>query len=78
VGGGDFVAHREGRQERADFGSAHLRRVPLAVEEDEPLDPMDVHLLGATAVVAGPDRVAYTIQQLGLGWFGRGRFADGQ
>jgi hypothetical protein len=22
-GGGDFVAHRERRQERADFGSAH-------------------------------------------------------
>jgi len=52
-GGRDFVVDGERRQERGDLGGAHLSRVALAVEEDVPLDPMDVRLLGATAVGSG-------------------------
>jgi hypothetical protein len=56
----------ERRQERGDLGGAHLGRVALAVKEDVPLDPVDVRLLGSTAVVAGADGLAHAVEKPGL------------
>jgi hypothetical protein len=56
----------ERRQERGDLGCAHLSWVTLAVEEDVPLDPVDVRLLGAAAVVSGADSIAHAVEQSGL------------
>jgi hypothetical protein len=36
-----------------DFGLAHLRRMPLVVEEYEPLDPVAIGLLSPSTVMAG-------------------------
>jgi hypothetical protein len=72
-GGGDLALHGEGRQERGDFGGAHLGRVALAVEEDVALDPVDVRLLGAAAVVADADGLAHAVEKSWLrqvGWTG--------
>jgi hypothetical protein len=41
-GRGDLPVNGERRQERGDFGAAHLGRIALAVEEDVPLDPVHV------------------------------------
>lgn len=38
-------------EETFDLGTAHLFRMSLAVEEDEPLDPKQIRLLGAHATV---------------------------
>jgi len=43
----------------------------LAVEEDVALDPMDVRLLGAVAVVAGADGLADAIEEPRLRRLGR-------
>src|SRR3989442_1864705 len=51
--GRDLLADGERREKGTDFRGAHLRRMPLPVEKDVALDPMDVRLLGAAAVVAG-------------------------
>jgi hypothetical protein len=45
------------------LAGAHLCGVPLAMEEDVPLDPVDVRFLGAAAVVAGPDGFAGAVQE---------------
>jgi hypothetical protein len=70
-GGRDLAVNGERRQERGDFGGAHLSRVALAVEEDVPLDPVDVRLLGAAAVVAGADGFAHAVEEPGLRGAGR-------
>jgi hypothetical protein len=48
-------------QEGVDLGRPHLQGVAFVVEQNEPLDPGDVSLLGAEAVVpqatGGPDPV---------------------
>src|SRR5216684_512642 len=54
---------RERGQERGDLGGAHLSRVALPVEEDVPLDPMDIRLLGAPAVVSGADGLADPVEK---------------
>ena len=42
-------------QECRDFGFTHGRRVPFCVEIDIALDPVDVSVFGAPAVVAAAD-----------------------
>jgi hypothetical protein len=39
--------------------------MPIAVEPDEPADPIDVRLLGANAVVLEPNPRAHLIEQSG-------------
>jgi hypothetical protein len=55
--------HRQVGEKRADLHLIHLARVPLAVEQDEPLDPAQVGILGAQAVVPHPNRVAHLRQE---------------
>lgn len=64
------TVHRQLGEKRADLCFAHLGRVPLAMEQDEPLDPAQIGILGAEAVVPHPDRAAHLLQK------GR-RFVDG-
>jgi len=64
--GRHLVVNGKGGQECRDLGGAQLSRVALAVEEDVPLDPMDVGLLGATTVVSGADGLADLIEKARL------------
>src|SRR5713226_7588115 len=68
---------RERGQERGDLGGAHLSRVALPVEEDVPLDPVDIRLLGAPAVVSGAARLAAPVEKPRLRGAGPTRFTDG-
>jgi hypothetical protein len=45
-------------EERSDFFGAEIRRMALAMEIDEALDPVDVRLLRAIAVMPYPDGVS--------------------
>jgi hypothetical protein len=60
---GDAAVGRQMREEGVDLPLAHLRRMPLAVEEHEAPHPRGVGLLGSKAVVAHADRVAETVEQ---------------
>ncbi len=51
-------------QKRFDFRTAHLHRMPLVVEQDETLDPVDVGLSGTMGIVLGLDGVANLIEEL--------------
>jgi hypothetical protein len=61
--GSDLVLHGERGQESRDLGGAHFRGVPLAMEEAEPPDPVDVGFLGPAAVVPGADGLANPIEE---------------
>jgi hypothetical protein len=57
------LAHRRKPREKCtDLANAHVLRMPLLVKQDEPPDPRDVDLFGATAVVADTDRMANAIE----------------
>ena len=47
-----------------DLGLAHVRGVPLAVKQDEAADPQRVGLLGTTALVPGPNRLADDVEKV--------------
>lgn len=51
------------QQERLDLRHAHIPRVSLVMEEDEPAHPAGVGLFGAAAVVAGADPGAELIEK---------------
>src|SRR5262245_450948 len=74
--GRDLAVDGERGQERGYFGRAHLDRVPLAVEEDVPPDPVNVGLLGAAAVVPGADGLADAVEESWLGRAPRAGFMD--
>jgi hypothetical protein len=74
-GRGDLVSYGERGQECRDLGRPHLGRMPLAVEEDEPPDPVNVGFLGPATVVPGADRLADAVQEAGPGRRGRARLA---
>jgi hypothetical protein len=57
------------RKKCRGFGLAQRCRMPLAMEEDIALDPMDVGLLCSAAVVQPPNGGPDLIQK--SGWFGR-------
>ena len=57
--------HGKRRQEGRDLSGAHLGGVPLAVEEDESPDPVDVGLLGSPTVVPGADGLADPVEKPG-------------
>ena len=71
----DSLTHRERRQERRDLRGAHFGGMALAVEEDVALGPVDIGLLGPTAVVACANGVADAIEELGLWCLSPGCFA---
>jgi hypothetical protein len=43
--------------------SPHVLRVTLAVEDDEPADPVDVRVLGPQRIVTQPNGVANPVQE---------------
>ena len=53
-----------------DFLFGHFSRMSFAVVDDEALNPVDVSLLGADAVMFAADDVPHLIKQFG---FARGR-----
>jgi len=57
-------------QKFGDFLFGHFSRMPLAVIDNEPLNPVDVSLLSADAVMFASDDVPHLIKQFR---FARGR-----
>lgn len=62
-GSGDLGFHGEVGQERLHFRRSQVLGVTLAVKEDEALDPVQVRLLGADAVVLEADDGAHLLQE---------------
>ena len=52
-------------EEGDELGLAHVGRMPLPVEEDEPPGPLDLAILGADAVMQATDRHPRPVQELG-------------
>ncbi len=77
-GSRDLVVDGQRGQERGDLDGAHVNRVPLAMEEDVPLDPVDVGLFGARAVVSGADGLADPVEKSRRRDGGRTGFTDGE
>lgn len=75
-GGGDVALDGEVVEIGDDFGLAHLFGVALAVEEDEPLGPVEVGLLGADAIVAAAEDVAHLAEQPGAAHDAVGVYGD--
>jgi hypothetical protein len=50
-------------EEPVDLGFGHIGRMADIVEEDEPFYPVAIGLFRTTAVMAGPQRFAKTIEQ---------------
>jgi len=59
---GNAFLLRQMRQERFDLRAIHLLRVALAVEENDALDPVDVRLFRAQAVLLVAQPVPDAIQ----------------
>ena len=53
-------------QKFGDFLFAHFSRMPFAMVDDEPLNPVDVSLLGADAVVLSADGVVNAVKETGF------------
>ncbi len=53
-------------EELPDLFYSHLLRMALALEEDEPLDPVRVSLLGAQAQVSEARDIADAFEEFGL------------
>lgn len=51
-------------QESLSLGSAHLVRMALAMEQNEPLGPLHILRFHSDAVMFDPDYVADLIEQL--------------
>jgi hypothetical protein len=72
-GGRNVPVNGQMREKGVDLGGAHLQRVTFVVEEDEALDPIDVGVLGADAVVTNAAGLADPVEQLGRARRGVGR-----
>jgi hypothetical protein len=59
----DVEVGGEVRQELLDVGRAEFRRMAIAMKSNEAFDPVDVHFLGANAVVFDPDAGADLVEQ---------------
>lgn len=64
----DFLFHGKMGEESIDLRLGHFVRMPYVMKEDEALDPMAVGLFRTAAVMAGPQRLAKTIEQLWGAW----------
>ena len=60
--GRDIPIDREVAQEHRDFGPTHLSGVPLAMEVDEPFDPVHIGFFGPQAIVPDTDLIADLIE----------------
>ena len=58
--------YRQRREKPRNLVLAHLQRMTLAMEQDNPLDPADVRFLRPYAVVPHTDGLLHLIKQLGL------------
>jgi len=66
--GRDAIIDGQVSEKLLDLGGAPVTRVPLAVEEDEACDPLDVAGLGAQGVVADAQDLAHLVEQAGRPW----------
>jgi hypothetical protein len=66
--GRDDAITRQMSKEPRDFFFCHFGRMPFIVVNNEPLDPIEVRLLSANAVMLSPNDVAYLVEQF---WFVR-------
>jgi hypothetical protein len=62
--GGDVFFDRQMSEEAFDFALAHLQRMPLAMEYDEPLDLLNINILGLDAVMQHPRGLPHAIEPL--------------
>ena len=56
---------RQVRQERDHLRLAHLQRMPLVVEQDEPLRPLHIGILRTDAVMQSPGGLTDLVEQPG-------------
>jgi hypothetical protein len=66
----DIEIARKMSEKFGDFLFGHFSRVPFAVVDDEALNPVDVSLLGADAVMFASNNVAHLLEQF---WFAGSR-----
>ena len=66
-GRGDVARNGQVGKEGLDFNSAHVGRMPLAMEEDEALDPAGVRVLGVDGVMFDPEHFTNLIEEFGFG-----------
>ena len=66
VGGGDVLVDRGMGVELHDLRLSHLQRVAFTVEENEPLGPEDVGVLGPDAVMHMPGRLTDLVEGAGM------------
>ena len=60
--GRDVPIDREVAQEHRDFRPTHLSGVPLAMEQDEPLDPVHIGFFSPQAIVPDTNLIADLIE----------------
>jgi hypothetical protein len=65
-GGCDIEITRQMSEKVRNFLFGHFSRMPLAVVDDKPLNPVDISLLGADGVMLAPDDVPHLIEQSGF------------
>ncbi len=65
--GGNGLRDRKVGKKAFDFRSAHFARMPLAMEQDESPNPMNVRLLGPIGVMFGSEGCSDLIEQFWRG-----------
>jgi hypothetical protein len=63
----DLPFHGEVGEIPTDLVTTHLRRMPLAVKDNEPPNPRGIGLFGPAAIVTKTHRLAYSIEQSRFG-----------
>lgn len=59
------------RQELFDFRLAHSTRMPLAMKQNEPADPLDIDILGSNRVMQNLQMLANLVEQIQFGALGK-------
>ncbi len=65
-GGAHLVAHGKGGEKGSEFRATHVLGVAFAVEDDDPLDPVDRRVLGARAAVSHAEGGAELVEETRL------------
>ena len=65
-GGAHVLVYGQGREKLFDFVASHVSRVAFSMKADEPLDPVEIGVFRADAIVTQTNRRADLVKQLGL------------